>query len=85
MAAQNSSSFFPFIYFIFLSSLWYPSTYQTTKGAVGRIGKKILRSPNLDDLPVAKYGDTVRDLDGRPPMGNQKGCSALKINKRGTK
>jgi len=60
-----------------------PQTYQTTKGAVGRSGKKVLRSPNLDDLAVAEHGDAVRDLDGRPPMSNEEGRSALRVKKEG--
>jgi hypothetical protein len=53
-------------------------TYQTTKGAVGRSGKEVLRRPNLDDLAVAEHGDAVRDLDGRPAVGDQEGRSVLR-------
>ena len=53
-------------------------TYQTTKGAVGRSRKEVLRRPNLDDLAVAEHGDAVRDLDGRPAVGDQEGCSVLR-------
>jgi hypothetical protein len=54
------------------------STYQAAEGAIIRRGKKILGGPDLDNLSIAENGNTVRDLYGRPTMGNKEGRSILR-------